>query len=344
MSIYKYRFCQVDEIDKFKKFINSYWKKGHILSQSDELIHFQYDVPGENYLSIVVAENQETAEFDGVFGYINNWRYAPSHGIPKTLWGAVWKVRDDVTNKEIGSVGIGLLRFIFKNDTPEIWSSLGISGKHKDIAKSMNYCVGDMNRYYIPNQKVESFRVIKSPDINNLSSEVTDSYVKEIDFPFGYAPSLNMNPYKDIEYFENRYKNHISFTYRFLGLFKKEEMKGVFVFRNVDSAGPRVLRIMDFIGDLTEIHDVNVSVQELLRSESAEYIDCLNHGIDSRFFHQLGFKEAIKGGETILPEYFDPFDQRYVPMEYAYISDDDNPLVIFKADGDQDRPNSINTI
>jgi hypothetical protein len=97
---------------------------------------------------------------------------------------------------------------------------------------------------------------------------------------------------------------------------------------------------MDFIGDLSDVQDVNVSIQKLLQSENAEYIDCLNHGIDSKFFFQMGFKEAVKGGKTIIPEYFDPFEQRYVPMEYCYMSEDKEPLIIFKADGDQDRPNS----
>lgn len=344
MRIYRYRFCKVSEIDKLKDFIDKHWRKEHILSKSEELIKFQHKVEGRDTLTFVVAENLITGEFDGVYGYISNWKYAPSHKIPNLQWGAVWKTRDDIHNEEIGKVGFHLLRFILKNDPADVFGSIGISGIHKQLAESLGYVIGDMKRYYIPNQTIKDFRVIKCPDVNDMCDEVTDSYIKEIEFPYGFTPEHNMNPYKDIEYFENRYKNHISFTYRYLGVFKNGELKGLFVFRNVDSAGPRVLRIMDFIGDLTEIHDVNVSVQELLRSENAEYIDCLNHGIDSRFFQQLGFKEALKGGGTIIPEYFDPFDQRYVPMEYAYISDDDNPLVIFKADGDQDRPNSINPI
>ncbi len=340
MRIYKYRFCKVSEIDKLKDFIDKHWRKGHILSKSDELIKFQHQIEGRDTLTFVVAENQLTGEFDGVYGYISNWKFAPSHHIPNVQWGAVWKTRDDINNNEIGKIGLGMLRFILKSDPSDVFGSMGISGTHKQLATKLGYFMGDMNRYYIPNQSITDFKVIKTPDTSNLSNEITDSYVKEIGFPYGYIPVQNMNPYKDMEYFENRYKKHISFVYRYLGLFKKDELKGIFVFRNVDNAGPRVLRIMDFIGDLTDVKNVNVSVQELLRSENAEYIDCLNHGIDSSYFYQLGFKEALKGGETILPEYFDPFEQRYVPMEYAYISEIEDDVIIFKADSDQDRPNS----
>ncbi len=340
MRIYKYRFCKVSEIDKLKDFIDKHWKKGHILSKSDELIKFQHQIEGRDTLTFVVAENQETGEFDGVYGYISNWKYAPSHMIPNVQWGAVWKTREDVQNEEIGKIGLGMLRFILKNDPSDVFGSMGISGTHKQLAIKLGYIMGDMNRYYIPNQSIQDFKVIKKPDVSNMTDVITNCYVKEIGFPFGFTPEHNMNPYKDIEYFENRYNNHISYKYRYLGLFKNEELKGVFVFRNVDKAGPRVLRIMDFIGDMYDVDNVNVSVQQLLQSEEAEYIDCLNHGIDSNFFYKLGFKEAKKGGETILPEYFDPFEQRYVPMEYAYISDMEKDVIIFKADADQDRPNS----
>lgn len=339
MRIYKYRFCNVSEIDKLKDFIDKHWRKGHILSKSDELIRFQHLVEGRDTLTFAVAENQITGEFDGVYGYISNWKYAPSHHIPNVQWGALWKVRDDVKNEEIGKVGFGLLRFILKNDPAEVFGSIGISGIHKQLAETLGYVMGDMNRYYIPNKNVKDFRIIKCPEVNNMCNDLTDSHVKEIDFPYGFSPEHNMNPYKDIEYFENRYKNHISFNYRYLGLFKKDDLKGLFVFRNVDSAGPRVLRIMDFIGDMTDIQNVNVSVQQLLQKENAEYIDCLNYGIDLKYFYQLGFKQALKGGNTVLPEYFSPFEQRYVPMEYCYLADDKVSYVIFKADGDQDRPN-----
>lgn len=340
MKIYKYRFCKLSEIDKLKEFIDKHWRKGHVLSKSDELIKFQHLVDGSDHLTFVVAENLQTGEFDGVYGYISNWKYAPSHHIPNVQWGANWKTRDDVHNEEIGKIGFGMLRYILKNDPAEVFGSLGISGIHKQLAETLGYIMGDMNRYYIPNQSFVDFKVIKHPDMTNMYSEVTDSCVKEIDFPNGVTFEHNMNPYKDIEYFENRYKNHISFKYRYLGVYKRNELKGVFVFRNVDSAGPRVLRIMDFIGDITDVNNVNASVQQLLKSENAEYIDCLNHGIEPECFHKLGFKEAKNGGDTILPEYFDPFEQRYVPMEFCYLADKDIDYVIFKGDGDQDRPNS----
>lgn len=341
MKIYKYRFCKVSEIDKLKDFIDKHWKKGHILSRSEELIKFQHHVEGKDTLTFVVAENQETGEFDGVFGYISNWKYAPSHQIPNVQWGAVWKVREDIHNEEIGKVGLGMLRFILKTDPSDVFSSLGISGAHKQLATSLNYNVGDMNRYYIPNISVKDYKVILNPNTQCIDISPTDSYVQEIAFPAKASFKVNMNPYKDIEYFDNRYHKHPFFKYYYMGLYKNEEMKGVFVYRKIDVNGSVILRIMDFVGDLSDVNNINASMQQKLKDEKAEYIDCLNHGISSKYFEKIGFIQAFKDSNTIIPEYFDPFEQKYVPMEYAYIKDDDTPLVIFKGDGDQDRPNSI---
>lgn len=342
MGLYKYRYCRLDELDKLKRFINEHWKKGHILSISDELILFQHAVKGEDYIDFVVAENIETGEFDGIYGYINNWKYAPSHNIPKVLWGAVWKVREDVHNVEIGKVGLGLLRFILKNEQPDYFASLGISGTHKEIATKLNYCIGDINRFYFANNKVSEFRVIKAPMLKQLESSSTK--IEEINFPSNVVFENNLNIFKDIEYFKNRYYNHPFYKYRYLGLYNGDSLKGLFVFRRVDVMDTCVLRIMDFIGDLTQCGNVSISLQALLERERAEYIDCLNYGISSDLFNHLGFCQAYKDSDTIIPEYFDPFDQRYVPMEYAYISEEENPLIIFKADADQDRPNSLKHI
>jgi len=341
MHIYKYRFCKVSEIDKLKEFIDNHWRKGHILSKSDELIRFQHQIEGRETLTFVVAENQENGEFDGVYGYISNWKYAPSHNIPNVQWGAVWKTRDDIHNEEIGKIGLGMLRYILKNDPSDVFGSMGISGVHKQIATQLGYNIGDMNRYYIPNLSAEEYKVILNPNTTGFLNTKTDSYVKEIDLPKALSLNENVNPYKDIEYFENRYLKHPIFNYRYLGLYKGALLKGVFVFRKVEANGVSILRIMDFLGSFSNINNINTSIQELLVNENAEYIDCLNHGISPAYFENLGFKQAVNGGETIIPEYFAPFEQTFVPMEYAYISEIKIPMVIFKADADQDRPNLL---
>ena len=68
--------------------------------------------------------------------------------------------------------------------------------------------------------------------------------------------------------------------------------------------------------------------------ENAEYIDCLNYGISQETFLNMGF---LVRENIIIPNYFEPFEQRNVDIEFAFSSKSDE-YVIFKGDSDQDRP------
>jgi hypothetical protein len=81
------------------------------------------------------------------------------------------------------------------------------------------------------------------------------------------------------------------------------------------------------------------AVQGILNHNNAEYIDCLNHGIKSEVFLNMGFVRAPFNDSTIIPEHLDPLEHKYVPLEYNYMDDID--VIIFKGDGDQDRPNRV---
>ena len=340
MNLYTYRYCKLSEIDKFKEFIDKHWRKGHILSYSDDLIKFQYGVEGEDRLTIVVAVNNETHDFDGVYGYITTHKYDTTKQIPKVLWGAVWKVRDDINNPLIGKVGLGLLKYILKNEEYDAFSVLGVSEVNKQIASALHFTMGELNHFYCASNSVTEFKIAKKPKRNKGAVQSSDCFVREVLLPLdNYEFFENDNYYKNIPYIRNRYENHPFFKYRFLGIYKGDELKGIFVFRRISVANNHVLRIIDFIGSLKDVENVSDSLQELLLKEGAEYIDCLNYGLSKDDFLRLGFNEVLSNDDTIIPEYFEPFEQRYVPMEFEYISD--CPLIIFKGDGDQDRPNKI---
>ena len=63
-------------------------------------------------------------------------------------------------------------------------------------------------------------------------------------------------------------------------------------------------------------------------------------GLPEETFTKMGFELLDLDGETIVPNYFEPFEQRNVKIEIAYKTKGDN-YVAFKADSDQDRPNIL---
>jgi hypothetical protein len=54
-------------------------------------------------------------------------------------------------------------------------------------------------------------------------------------------------------------------------------------------------------------------------------------------FEAAGFIPVNPSGGDIVPDHFEPFEQRNAPIRFAIKTD--RPVVIFKGDGDQDRPN-----
>ena len=76
---------------------------------------------------------------------------------------------------------------------------------------------------------------------------------------------------------------------------------------------------------------------KLLREAGAEYLDCYNAGIPAAVWRAAGLRERLPGDGVTIPNYLTPPLQENT--EYYYFTSAPENFVLFKADGDQDRPN-----
>ena len=76
-------------------------------------------------------------------------------------------------------------------------------------------------------------------------------------------------------------------------------------------------------------------IDDWLKQWNCEYIDCYETGVQDNYFVEGGWKE-ISETEDIIPEYFYPFEQRNIDIYYMSTLPD---VILFKGDGDMDRPN-----
>ena len=97
----------------------------------------------------------------------------------------------------------------------------------------------------------------------------------------------------------------------------------------------KALRLIDCIGDHQLIQFLTPMLDKLLDDLDCEYIDCYETGIDANIFRNGGWRSVSETG-NIIPEYFSPFEQKNVDI--YYMSEMDKPI-LFKGDGDMDRPN-----
>lgn len=343
MGLYKFKTVPVTEKDKLLKFIDEHWKKGHAIVKSDELLKFQhYNVSNDSF-NFIVAENEETGEYDALVGYIPVAQYDESLVENGNYWGAIWKRRDDIQNSEINNAAFFVWKRLFKLPFFQSYAAIGISEMAKQIYIASRMNMGYLSHYYILNDKIKDYRIADNVTKNFLkptsilsNESCFAKWVNIDDVPMDLKPYYK--PLKSLDYFKKRYDSHPIYKYRFIGIYDQGLFVTLLACRIIEANGSKCIRIMDVLGQLYgNFYD---SLKELIYLEGAEYIDIMNYGIDKDIFLQTGFNELDIDGELIIPNYFEPFEQRNVKIELAYKANYDR-YVAFKGDSDQDRPNIL---
>ena len=79
---------------------------------------------------------------------------------------------------------------------------------------------------------------------------------------------------------------------------------------------------------------------EILQKYEAEYLDFYSYGIPLNILKKAGLINKKKYNKLIIPDYFEPFVNKNIGITIGYKRYNTNGKIrIFKADGDQDRPN-----
>lgn len=337
LNLYTIRLCKTEEYNRLVKFFHDYWSENHVFCRNKEIFEFQHGDAGHGEYDFIIAVHNDTGEIHAVLGFISFSRYDEGNAEqPICISGALWKVRDDVENKEIGKLGLGVLYYLLKKFPNSAYITLGLSKDSQDIYNALHFDFGIMNHYYIASSYTSGFKIAKNPVVNTrtvINSEYDLREINEVppDFDSFYYPA------KNAKYIENRYLKHPFYEYKLLGVYKSETLQAVWVTREIEIEESRCIRIVDIVGNMECISGIEGNVQHYLKLRDAEFVDCYNHGIASNVFKGIGFREV--GGNTIIPNYFEPFEKRNIDIYYAALSK--QPVVIFKGDCDQDRPNLL---
>lgn len=336
LNLYEIRYCKKDEYDKLIDFLSKYWKGDHIFCKSKEIFEFQHGKAENGYYDFVVAVHKETQEFHAVLGFIRSSRYdGRVFDNPQAIYGALWKVRDDVHNSEIGKLGLGVLYYLIKSFPNATYVTLGLSKYSQTIYQALHFKFDLMKHYYIANVNVNKYYIIQNPELKDcekINENIVLRKLKDaVDIKNEYFPDKNP------EYIRNRYLRHPTYNYELIGIYREERLVCEWITRKIRVGDAICIRIIDMVGSLEDIGDIYGNVNVYLQEEGAEYIDCYNYGLPQEQFFELGF--TVKKADTIVPNYFEPFERSNVDIHCA--ANGGNDVVIFKGDADQDRPNVV---
>jgi len=280
------RLANVSDIDQIMKFIDDNWKENHILARDKDF--FIYEHQDNNTINYVIS--LEDNKINGVLGFI---KYSDNNSDIATV---IWKVLKSDTNPMLG---IELLEFLRNNKEYNIVFSPGINKKTIGIYNYLDIYTNHLNQFLIVNNSIKDYKILQIKDEKKLIpndfiintdyilNEITDD---ELKFNFD---DYNYIPHKDKTYFIKRYFNHPIYNYTVYAIKKKEILSSLIVTREVIVGDSKILRIMDYLGDETDMVFISKYLYQIILDNNYEYIDAygdrvLLGGTDSYFDETTG--------------------------------------------------------
>lgn len=153
-------------------------------------------------------------------------------------------------------------------------------------------------------------------------------------------PPTPHTPRKDLWYLAHRYFENPWFRYDVWAAREGGRLLGYAVTRTVpvtDTGCVPVVRLVDWLGEDRVLARLGGALDGILRAAGAEYMDCYNAGVPPEVWRAAGFHERREGDGAVVPNYLAP--PLHENTEYYYFTSAPEDFVMFKADGDQDRPN-----
>ena len=132
-------------------------------------------------------------------------------------------------------------------------------------------------------------------------------------------PHSSHTPHKDLWYLQRRYFAYPHQSYDVWAVQEAGALLAYAITRTITAA------------------ETGGALDKLLHDAGAEYLDCYNAGIPAAVWAAAGLTERREDDGVIIPNYLTPPLQQNT--EYYYFTNQPDGFVLFKADGDQDRPN-----
>ena len=328
----RFELCPASKVDALMTFIDRHWKKDHVFVKNRALFDWQHRNEEGGYNFVLATLDDEIV---GVLGFIPTWQFSTALKPARQLWLAIWKVRDDIG---LPGLGITLLTYLRRELRAETICSLGLSQQVVPIYRALKYQVGQLDHYVFFHQRRTSFQLVQPPDDYHVDCTVNDlvcSRVSDVSMLKGRESLFRSKPYKDANYMRSRYLAHPVYAYEMVLIEGTAAPTLLLVFRILRVNGASIGRIVDVQGGSILDKRYNTIVSRLIEAHDLDYMDvlCNLEPTDAA----SGFK-SCRTGSTVVPNYFEPFDKRRIVIDYAYQTDGD-PLVIYRGDSDQDRPN-----
>lgn len=345
---YLIRKATFDDEQALREFIDEHWRKDHVFVTSKELLDWQHRDESSKSYSFVLGIEKETGDIHGVLGFITLAQFDPDIEPTRIIWMAIWKVRDTARGHRLGR---NIQSFLVESERPQIISTVAASAMTLSMYEALGYQVDKLKQYFILNEAMARFDLAHVPaEVNTGDATASTKTERRIE-PTNCEEILSQSqhcfdaqgtvPVKTPKYIIGRYFDHPIYRYDAYKIVTAGKIDGLLVTRDCHHEGHKAVRIVDFIGPDNVLTGLASSWQKLLQGKEAEYVDFYNAGVSDESLRQSGFRNVDDFEELIIPNYFEPFLQKKVSIDFMISSPKGVPYRIVKGDSDQDRPNVL---
>lgn len=314
------RLAQNNERGLITDFLDTHWGSRHPLIHCTDFFEHYYMPRGQLQFALAFSENELCA----VAGYIlANERKAPD------IWVSIWCAK-----KGYNGAGLELMAALPKLTGARVMACNNIRPKTIAFYTFLGYTADRLPHYYRLGD-TDTFQVAKIAQAERLPvspGKPLEPLPTEEALRAVLQPNETLSPHKDLWYLTRRYYHFPRQSYDVWHLDGR-----ILVTRTVDVEGRRVLRVVDYIGPAEDFPLLGFGIDLLMKEQNIEYADCYCAGISAEQMAQAGWSERKEDCPNIIPNYLTP--PLYENTEYYYFTSNSEHFMMFKADGDQDRPN-----
>lgn len=327
MSDITFRLAHPGEEEAVRDFVNQHFDWKLPLVNRPEWFDFYYISPGKLHFAIA----QQGEEWLSVAGYIP----ANQNPIPD-VWVSVW-----VAKKGHNGVGLELMNALPGLLGARVVACNNIRPKTCAFYRFLGWTAERLPHYYRLAERQE-YRLAKvdHPVILPVSGDLELTPVDSQTMGTLGLPLSDHTPAKDLWYLQRRYFHFPHLDYQVWAVLDQGQLLAYLVARVVESGESGeipVLRLVDYIGNEEYLPRLGRALDHLLKETGAEYLDCYNAGISPEIWAAAGLTQRLERDGVVIPNYLTP--PLYENTEYYYFTNLPKNFVMFKADGDQDRPN-----
>ncbi len=325
------RLARPDEADRVVGFVNKNFDRALPLVNIPEYFDYYYRFDGALHFALA----EQGGEILAAAGYIPSNRSAEPD-----VWVSVL-----VAAAGHNGVGLSLMDALPALTGARVVSCNNIRPKTMPLYRFLGWYAGRLPHFYrLGGRGGHRLARVADPVILPAGGDLALREVKSAAQlrELGLPPS-SRTPRKDLWYLERRYFGFPGFRYDVYAAGDGGAPAAYLVARTVDTdplhpeSNVRVLRIVDFVGEDEVLPSIGGAIDRLLHQSRAEYADCYCFGIGAETFAAAGFCERREGDGSVIPNYLTPPLRENT--EYYFFTNRPDGFVMFKADGDQDRPN-----